>query len=443
MKLQEYFNQKKDHWLSDIEKMDVYYAIMDKNMKKSFQRKRSFLHVKSFVYTSFLFFFLVGFYGMYLFQWPSLDDSEGYILSRLANTNVVQADFVAKIVDFNGIFYIEQWGKTIQTSNIKDWDIVILKQNAQVIFHIDNDTKAKIIGPAKFVINKTAEMSYKVAMLYGEYVEVSSLQKENKHMIELAIDGLLVAQGENKKPLDFQLVKQGNGHVIKNNWAKLLVTSDDQKSTSVANKQVLSVQWNDISLFDSFDKFAKAVKEKDLSQTFTFVDTIKTQEESTNLDQEEEIKELDWEEILNIEEKDVPNIDLGLFDDQKVATPEQTKLIETQLNKRSLQDNIDQLVLSYNESNASVFNRSFGDLEKRISIIAKSFQYEYTSINWSEQEKIQSIISTIESLADHISNKFLLPPKYVESLRAIIPLLSPLKNLPFEKVSEVESDEIL
>jgi len=53
------------------------------------------------------------------------------------------------------------------------------------------------------------------------------------------------------------------------------------------------------------------------------------------------------------------------------------------------------------------------------------------------------MISTIESLADHISNKFLLPPKYVESLRAIIPLLSPLKNLPFEKVSEAESDEIL
>jgi hypothetical protein len=67
------------------------------------------------------------------------------------------------------------------------------------------------------VINKKADLSYKVALLYGEYVEMSSLKKENKHMIELAIDGLLVAQGENKKPLDFQLVKQGKGHVIKNN----------------------------------------------------------------------------------------------------------------------------------------------------------------------------------------------------------------------------------
>jgi hypothetical protein len=51
------------------------------------------------------------------------------MLSRLANTNVAQADFVAKIVDFNGSFYIEQAGKTIQTSNIKDGDIVTLKQN--------------------------------------------------------------------------------------------------------------------------------------------------------------------------------------------------------------------------------------------------------------------------------------------------------------------------
>lgn len=441
MKLQEYFNQQKDQWLSDIQKMDVYYAIMDKNMKKSFQMKRSFLHVKTFVYTSFLLFFLVGFYGMYFFQQPS-EDSEGYMLSRLANTNVVQADFVAKIVDFNGSFYIEQAGKTIQTSNIKDGDIVTLKQNSQVVFHIDSDTKAKIIGPAKFVINKKAEMSYKVAMLYGEYVEMSSLKKENKHMIELAIDGLLVAQGENKKPLDFQLVKQGKGHVIKNNWAKLLVTSDDQKSTSVANKQVLSVQGNDISLFDSFDKFAKAVKEKDLSQTFTFVDTISSPEE-VSLSEQEEIKELNGEEILSLEEKDIPNIDLWLVSDQKVATPEQTKVIELQLNKQVIQDNIEQLTIAYNDANTTNFNRSFGDLERKISTVAKTFQYDYATINGSEQEKIQSLISTIESLADHISNKFLLPPKYVESLRAIIPLLSPLKNLPFEKVSTIESNETL
>ncbi len=440
MKLQEYFNQKKDHWLSDIQKMDVYYSVMDKNMKKSFQRKRSFLHVKSFVYTSFLFFFLVGFYGMYIFQWPILED-DGYMLSRLADTNVVQADFIAKIVDFNGSFNIEQWGKIIQTSNIKDWDIVTLKQNSQIVFHIDDNTKAKIVGPAKFVINKKADLSYKVALLYGEYVEMSSLKKENKHMIELAIDGLLVAQGENKKPLDFQLVKQGKGHVIKNNWAKLVVTSEDNE-TSLSNKQVLSVQWNDISLFDDFDKFAKAVKEKSLSQTFTLLDTVKN-----SIDQEtgvsQEIKELDEEEILKIDEKDVPNIDLWLTDNSKVVTPEQIKTIDNQLNNQLIKENINKLVSAYQEADWARFNQEFIDLERKVSTISKAFDYEYVNISWSEQERIQTMISRIQSLADYIASNYLIPPKYIEKIKEIIPNLVPLKTLPFEKVGALESDETI
>lgn len=444
MKLQEYFNQKKDQWLSDIQKMDVYYAIMDKNMKKSFQRKRSFLHVKSFVYTSFLLFFLVGFYGMYLFQEPS-EDSEWYLLSRLANTNVAQADFVAKIVDFDWSFYIEQWGKTIQTSNIKDWDIVTLKQNAQIVFHINEDTKAKIVWPAKFVINKKWESSYKVALLYWEYVEMSSLQKENKYKIELAVDWLLVAQGENKKPIDFQLVKQWKGHVIKNNWSKLLVSSDDQKATSVGNKQVLAIQGNDISLFDSFEKFAKAVKEKNLSQTFTFLDQLQPEQTPTNDGQTEaEIKVLEGEDLLSIEEENIPDIDLGLVsDEQKVATPEQTQVIESQLSKTLLQRNLDELVVAYKAADTAKFVSAYSELERRISTIAKAFQYSYTLAKWSEQEKISSIISSIQSLSDHITKKFLLPPKYVESLRAIIPVISPLKSLPFEKVTTIENKDVL
>jgi len=404
-------------------------------MKKSFQRKRSFLHVKSFVYTSFLLFFLVGFYGMYLFQPSTPEDSEWYMLSQLANTNVAQADFVAKIVDFDGNFHIEQAWKIIQTSNIKDWDIVILNQDAQVIFHIDNDTKAKIIGPAKFVINKKAEMSYKVVLLYWEYVEMSSLQKENKHMIELAVDGILVAQWENKRPLNFQIVKQGKSHVIKNNWAKLVVTSEDKKATNLENKQVLAVQWNDISLFDSFDKFAKAVKDKNLSQTFTYIWDVEPKEEdnttwSDNIIQDD-IKELNWEEIINIEESEIPNIDLWLSSSQKVVTPEQTKVIEVQLNKFLLDINLKELSDSYKAWNSVNFANSYSDLEKKIINISKSFQYNYTIANWSELGKIAHMISSIENLSDHITKNYLIPPKYIDSLKSIIPYLSPLKSITF------------
>jgi hypothetical protein len=101
MKLQEYFDQQKNNSLSDIQKIDVYHSIIDKKMKQSFNRKRSFLHVKSFVYTSFLLFFIVGFYGMYFFQDSDVLDMDGYIINSLSNSNLVQADFIAKVVDFN------------------------------------------------------------------------------------------------------------------------------------------------------------------------------------------------------------------------------------------------------------------------------------------------------------------------------------------------------
>ncbi len=436
MKLQEYFTQQKSHWLSDVQRIEIYQMIMEKNMKKSFQRKRSFLHIKSFVYTSFLLFFIVGFYWMYFFQEEDISDMNSYLISSLSNTNVAQADFIAKIVDFNGTFFIEQSWKSIQTSNIKDWDIVVLNQNAQMIFHIDNDTKAKITGPAKFMINKKSESGYRVILLQWEYLEVSSLKKENTHNIEVSIDNILVSQWENKKPINFQIAKQGKNHVIKNNWAKLVVTSEDKKSTSLSNKQVLSLEWNDISVFDSFEKFTKAIKNENISKTFTFVQQIETDQDNI-IPQDQDIKILNNEEILNIDEKDsLPNIDIGLVDNQKVITPDQIKVLEQQLYKQFLQENINQLNIAYKESNQVDFENYFDDLEKKISKIAWTFGYEYNNARWSEQEKISKIIVSIQNLADHINKNYLLPPKYVDSLKSILPPLSSLKNIPFDNISQ-------
>ncbi len=423
MKLQEYFNQEKSHGLSDAEKMSVYYSVMEKNLQKTYKVKRSFLHVKSLVYGSFLFFILVGFYGMYLFQWPMIED-EWYLLSRLSdNANVAQADFVAKVVDFNGNFYIEQEWKTIQTSNIKDWDIVTLKQNAQVVFHIDDDTKAKITGPARFVIEKTSQSSYKLAMFYGEYIEMSSLQKESKNKYELAVDWLLVSQWDSKKAIDFQLVKQGKTHTLKNNWASLAVISDD-KETNLAEQQVLSMQGDDIAVFDNFDKFAKAVKDKKLSQTFSLLNTIENTENTTWHDS---IKELSESEILQIEDKDLPEIDLWFAKNQTIVTPDQLNLIENWLSDRFVQENVDNLILAYQDWDDIVFSQELEALETKISTIAKEFAFDYKKVSWTEQEKVLNLISLVDNLAKQISTEYSIPPKYIDKITKVSTLLAPIK----------------
>ena len=47
------------------------------------------------------------------------------------------------------------------------------------------------------------------------------------------------------------------------------MNQDSQNKTNLDNKQILAIQGNDVSLFDNFDKFAKAINNKDLSQTFS------------------------------------------------------------------------------------------------------------------------------------------------------------------------------
>ncbi|HCY20497.1 TPA: hypothetical protein DIC40_01255 [Patescibacteria group bacterium] len=65
-------------------------------------------------------------------------------------------------------------------------------------------------------------------------------------------------------------------------------------------------------------------------------------------------------------------------DEQKIATPEQTKVIEAQLNKSLLQENLDELVIAYKAADQAKFATSYTELERKISTIAKTFQYQYT-----------------------------------------------------------------
>lgn len=415
-------------------------------MKKSFQRKRSFLHVKSFVYSCFIVFALVGFYGMYFFQQSNPLESQDIAFNQPSN-NVAQADFIAKIVDFDGTFYIEQNGKMLQTSNINDGDIVTLKDNAQIVFNINDGTKAKIIWPAKFVLSKGWENNFKLKILYGDFVEMSSVQDKNIHNIQVSVDDILVTQWEKTKPLDFQLLKEGKNRIIKNNGANLIVSTEDKNKTNVGKKQVLAVQGNDISLFDSFEKFAKAVKNNNLSQTFTLSDPAKLPWGWTADIQE--IKALDPNEILNIKEEtnNLPkeiNTSLDIpSNEQKIASLEQTKTIDSQLDKQFLSDNLQELFIGYLQGREDLFKKAYNELENRISEISKSFVFEYVSIKGTEKEKITHLKKAAEDAQKYISNNYLLPPKYLDGIKKISQWMTYLETKKYWELSQKSQEDIL
>jgi hypothetical protein len=137
--------------------------------------------------------------------------------STMFVSNLVQADYIAKVVSFNGSFSIEHEGKISQTQNISNGDTIILKSDAQMTFEISSGTKSKIIGPAKLTIQKVndATTKYKLNLIYGDYIQMEGNKVPQN--IELAIDDILIKQADHSQPMNFQFVNEGKGHIIKNN----------------------------------------------------------------------------------------------------------------------------------------------------------------------------------------------------------------------------------
>lgn len=63
----------------------------------------------------------------------------------IEDANVVQAGYIAKIVDFQGAFYIDHNGKNIVSTAINAGDIVTLKKGTKITFNIDEKTQGTIV----------------------------------------------------------------------------------------------------------------------------------------------------------------------------------------------------------------------------------------------------------------------------------------------------------
>lgn len=428
---------------------------MDKQVKRSFLTRRSVLHVKTFTYTSFIIVLLFGFYGVYFFQQTQSLNGDGVLLTPAGSKSIVQADYIAKVVDFAGTFYIEKDGQTIQTSNINDWDIVVLQNNAQLIFNIDAGTQAKITWPAKFTIQKKSDNNFRVNLMYGDYVEMKSLPKTNVQGVELSVDNLLVSQWSKASPVNYQLVKQGDKRVIKNNGSQLVVMNQNsQNKTNLDGKKILAIQGNDVSLFDSFDKFAKAINDKNLSQTFSLALNIATDTKSSVKTDTTDtttptsmLKPLATTEILSIADTssldtNVPSIATVVPSNQKgIPTLEQSKTLENKFYPSFIQSNLWDVSVAYLGGDGS-FSSSLSILEARIKQVADAFKIAYQSPTGTEQEKLWSLSVKLIDLKIAIDKKFYVPPKYLTNIENTQKRVKYLSTQNFGGLKWSSNDEI-
>lgn len=422
MKLKQYFDQKKEIAVSGWDKLEIYQNIISKRNSKSFYPQRKFFFVKSFAYSLVLLFLVLWLYWTYIFNWKFIINKDWFFIQRSNWIRSVQADYIAKIIEFNWNFYIWHDGEYYQWSYISNWDIVTLQNWAEIIFHIDQLTQAKVVWPAKFLIAKTDD-NYRLNLIYWDFIELKSIQEEKPQNIEFSTKNLTIKQSDKTKHIDFQLIKQWEQTLLKNNWPQLIITQktqDDKQTLKELNSdKILSIQDNDISIIND-EKLSQAITQKNFTQTLSFNNITDT------WDLDEILNKEYWQET-DSDQAIIKNI--WLPNDKLIPTEQQMTKLLSNLSQNTISKDIQNIKTNYLKWDDWI-NTNINSLETKIKQIYTSFDINYIKINWSTvQEKISQLIDNTNKLSSILQEKYHIPPTYINNLQDIWIQLSNILNI--------------
>lgn len=470
MKIKEYFNIQKALHLSDKDKIELYQRILVKQNSKNLLKRRHFFFAKSFVY-NFLLTIVFVWAFWYLLSQNNIVDYWSFLV-KLQNPNEVEAWYIGQVIDFEWDFYIEHNWDLFQSKNIANGDTIILKNNTKLVFDIEKSSQAIIKWPAKLILEKFKKDSrYRITLLEWDFIQMKSLDTKNIQNIELSVkwENILVKQQEKNKPINFQLVKQWDKHIVKNNWWNIVVSKilDDEKATDqVLNKeQVLTIQENDIEVFENLDKFAKAIKEKNISQLFTFDINNITKEENDVIIHDANIENINdiasggqftkssEEEtintILSVSEDEPENTEISRSikpiispstensSSKKVPTEIQMQKLRTSLVWSFLLSNLEQIYLYQSIWDQDKINSAIYRLETKTKQLYQTFDLTY---KWNQS--ILGIKTALYSLSSELSQKYFIPPSYLENISILAKWLEKIEVVSFWWQESVEETRI-
>lgn len=467
MKIQEYFNIQKALHLSDKDKLELYQRILIRQNSKPLLNKRHTFFTKNFVY-NFIFSVVFVWIFWYILTQNNVIDY-GSFLVKTHNPNEVEAWYIWQVLDFKWDFYIEHNWEIYQSKNISNWDTIILKDNTSIVFDIDKSSKAIIKWPAKLILEKfKKDNKYRITLLEWDFIQMESIDQENIQNIELSVkwENILVKQWGKDKPMNFQLVKQWDKHIVKNNWWDLLISKTDDKSKDqILNKeQILTIQKNDIEVYENLNQFALAIKEKNISQIFIFdleqnLENTKpnttlaiqtnntwtwTQENVTTESYNNEEETLDT--ILSIDENAPWNPELSKslspiisknqenILSQKVPAEIQIQKLRTSLIWSFLITNLEDIYIYQSLWDTDNLSKWLYRLESKIKQLYTTFWLSY---NWNTN--ISSIKDSINNLISDISMKYYIPPAYIQNLNTLVSWLTNIEKVWFWSQTDAET----
>lgn len=414
MKLKDYFNQKKQGPISAWDKLQIYQEFISKRDSKSFYPQRQAFFIKSFAYTFIFLFLLLWFYWTYIFDWKFIINRDWFFIQRSNGTKSVQADYIAKIIEFNGDFYIWHNGKYYQSSYISQWDIVTLNNWSELVFHIDQWTEAKVIWPAKFTINKQDD-NYKLNLIYWDFIELKSLQQQEPQNIEISTQNIVIKQSQNKQAIDFQLSKDWQNTLLKNNWPQLTITQKNKQDQSIQKElnpdKILSITENDISIIED-KKLTQAIIQKNFTQTLSFNNS----QVESGID---DLQQLLQKEYSSQEDQTKINENIWFANDKSIPTEKQMSIIISNLSNNLLSQNLQKTIEYYNNWDDQIYS-IINNIDNKIRQINLTFNINHSKIDTSSpQEAISNLKNNIDQLYNILDQKYHIPTKYTDNLKQL------------------------
>ncbi|MBP7061537.1 hypothetical protein KBA84_01760 [Patescibacteria group bacterium] len=328
----------------------------------------------------------------------------------IEDSSVVQAGYIAKIIDFQGAFYIEHKGKNIVSTAINAGDIVTLKKGTKITFNIDEKTQGTIVGPAQFEIQEEKNTSlnqsiYKLNILRGDFVQIASINDTTEQNIDISIQDITVRQRIGQTASRYTITKKGSQHIVNNQGASLLVATADNQKT-ISSKQILAIANNDITLIEDEKIIASAINKGDISQTITIGDDKPAAEDielaalltEVNSNTEIDTNTLSMVAMTKISDQD----------GKVVPTPEQNTQIQNALNGKFLTNNMQAIFINPGDTKA------MQQVTDKLSSVAKTLDMKI-----QVRGSLESIASSATELANQLESRYFVSPNNIANLRAI------------------------
>lgn len=235
MRLHDYFSTVKSYKLSYEEKNALYERILRQTQYQQPMFTRARFYIKVAGYMTFL-----GLLGLSIYV-PFLGQHSD---KGVQQANVVNAWFIAKVINVQGDYYIEANWQRIEWNNIKDGDFVVLNDWGELIIQVGEKVEGKISGPAKFVVNRS-EKWYAITLKEWNYVELASKgdNATNPEITLISEPHNFTARTQAGKECHFVLTKENNKPLLVNKSdTDIQVVNEDTPEKTIFLAENKSVQ---------------------------------------------------------------------------------------------------------------------------------------------------------------------------------------------------------